>query len=80
MSLTFDLSAQPRFQRVARGPAIEPALVLPVLAAAILISLAPVDDPYRSSLPGQGCQSLLAAAEAVLAAHERGDEGRSDTP
>ncbi|MCA9879429.1 MAG: hypothetical protein KC442_16670 [Thermomicrobiales bacterium] len=80
MSLTFDLSAQPRFRRAARGLVIESVLALPVLAAAIFISLAPVDNPRHAVWPGQSCQERLAAAEAALEARERGDEVRTDAP
>lgn len=74
MSLTIFPTSQPRFQRIAPPPGLQPALALPALAAAIFLSLAPVEDPHPLKLPGQSCQTNLAAAEATLDAHERDGE------
>lgn len=74
MSLTTELSPQPRIRRVAPASDLQAILALPALAAAIFFTLAPVDDPRPSALPGQSCQQQLAAAEAVLDAREGGGE------
>ena len=56
------------------------AVFVPLLAVAILIGPAPVQDPRPVAVPGPGCQVRLADAEATLVATAGRDAPGAATP
>ncbi|MEZ4565113.1 MAG: hypothetical protein R2853_20495 [Thermomicrobiales bacterium] len=59
---------------------LAPALLVPLLAASILIGPAPVQDPRPGPVPESACQARLAEAEATLAATEARTVVSSNAP
>ena len=56
------------------------AVFVPLLAVAILIGPAPVQDPRPVAVPGPSCQVRLTEAEATLAAAESHPGASSTAP